>query len=125
MAQGKPLTSEVLVPAAVYADEPSSGRRSSFESLLLKLGLPLGLFTAALTLYLVTAAPSVYSFDAAEFALASATWGIPHATGYPLFVLLGRLAMTVLPFGDAAFRIEVLTALFAALTPVTINGARR
>ncbi len=120
MAQGKPLTSEVLVPAAVYADEPSSGRRSSFESLLLKLGLPLGLFTAALTLYLVTAAPSVYSFDAAEFALASATWGIPHATGYPLFVLLGRLAMTVLPFGDAAFRIEVLTALFAALTPVTI-----
>src|SRR5579862_6662230 len=62
------------------------------------------LFAGSLTLYLKTAAPGVYSFDAAEFSIAAATWGIPHATGYPLFVLLGRLFIQVLPLGDAAYR---------------------
>ncbi len=80
---------------------------------------------AALALYVKTAAPGVYSFDAAEFTIASATWGIPHASGYPLFVLLGRLFITLLPAGDPAFRMVLATALFAALTVTVLYALLR
>ena len=77
----------------------------------------IGISAAALTLYLRTAAPTLYSLDAAEFAVAIRTWGIPHATGYPLFLLLGRLFATLIPAGDLAYRVTAMTAVFAALTP--------
>jgi hypothetical protein len=84
-----------------------------------------GLCCAALALYLKTAAPGIYSFDAADLTLAAATWGIPHATGYPLFVLLGRLFVTLLPVGDAAYRMGAMTALFAALSVAILYALLR
>ncbi len=50
--------------------------------------------------------------DSGDLLAASATLGIPHPTGYPLFVLLGRLA-TFLPLGTTAFRINLIAALAA------------
>ncbi len=52
--------------------------------------------------------------DSAELVTAAATWGIPHAPGYPLFILIGR-AFAALPFGETAWRVHLTSALFHAL----------
>ncbi|HLY65973.1 MAG TPA: DUF2723 domain-containing protein, partial [Chloroflexota bacterium] len=100
-------------------------REQAILSIHLDAVIGAGLLLLAAALYLKTAAPGVYSFDAAEFTIAAATWGIPHASGYPLFVLLGRLFIQVLPLGDAAYRMVVMTALFAALSVAVLYALLR
>src|SRR5689334_8705128 len=74
---------------------------------------------AALWVYALTLSPTVawvnLGEDSGDLLAASATLGIPHPTGYPLFVLLGRLA-TFLPVGSIAFRINLVAALAAAVS---------
>jgi len=73
------------------------------------------LFVAFLALYVRTAAPSVLSGDSAEFQLAAPLLGVPHPTTYPLYVLLGKLATLLIPFGDLAWRVTLVSAGSAAL----------
>lgn len=73
------------------------------------------LFLLFLALYVRTAAPSVLSGDSAEFQLAAALLGVPHPTTYPLYVLLGHLATLLLPLGDLAWRVTIVSAVCAAL----------
>jgi len=72
---------------------------------------------AALWAYALTLSPTVawvnLGEDSGDLLAASATLGIPHPTGYPLFVLLGRLA-TFLPLGTIAFRINLVAAVAGA-----------
>lgn len=77
--------------------------------------IPAALFIVFLLLYGGTAAPSVLSGDSAEFQLAAATLGVPHPTTYPLYTLLGHLAIHVLPFGEIAWRVTLVSSLCAAL----------
>jgi hypothetical protein len=76
----------------------------------------LSLFLFFLAVYVRTAAPSVLSGDSAEFQLAAPLLGVPHPTTYPLYVLLGKLATLLMPFGDLAWRVTLVSALCAALT---------
>ncbi len=69
---------------------------------------------ALLGLYLVTLCPTIYSGDAAELAAAGATLGIPHPPGYPLYTLLAHLATLLIPVGEVAYRVNLLSALCAA-----------
>jgi hypothetical protein len=64
--------------------------------------------------YLLTLAPSVTFFDSGEFITAIQTLGSPHSPGYPLFVLFAK-PFTWLPFGNIAFRVNIATALSAAM----------
>jgi hypothetical protein len=73
------------------------------------------LFLLFLALYIRTAAPSVLSGDSAEFQLAAALLGVPHPTTYPLYILLGHLATLLLPLGDLAWRVTIVSAVCAAL----------
>jgi len=72
---------------------------------------------AALWAYALTLSPTVawvnLGEDSGDLLAASATLGIPHPTGYPLFVLLGRLA-TFVPLGTIAFRINLVAAVAGA-----------
>jgi hypothetical protein len=78
-----------------------------------------------LLVYFWTLAPTVHWRDAGELAAAAATLGIPHPPGRPLYVLLGWLA-TRLPLGDAAYRLNLLSAIAgAAAVGVLVAGARR
>jgi transmembrane protein TMEM260 (protein O-mannosyltransferase) len=74
---------------------------------------------AALWAYALTLSPTVawvnLGEDSGDLLAASATLGIPHPTGYPLFVLLGRLA-TFLPVGSIAFRINLVAAVAGAVS---------
>jgi hypothetical protein len=71
--------------------------------------------TIAFATYLRTLAPTVMWYDMGEFAIAAAALGIAHNTGYPLFILLGKL-FTFLPVGDVAYRVNLMSAAFGALT---------
>jgi hypothetical protein len=75
------------------------------------------IFISALALYWRTLAPSVATVfdDSLEFHLVCPTLGIAHPTGYPLYTLLGKF-FTLIPIGDAAYRVNLMSAFFAALT---------
>jgi uncharacterized repeat protein (TIGR01451 family) len=74
-----------------------------------------------LALYLLTLSPTVQGRDSAELATGSYVLGIVHATGYPLYLLLGKL-FSYLPIGDVAYRINLMSAVFAALTCGSVYG---
>ncbi len=42
------------------------------------------------------------------------TLGIAHQSGYPLYTLMGKLVTALLPFGDAAGELNLLSALLGA-----------
>ncbi|HID87838.1 MAG TPA: DUF2723 domain-containing protein, partial [Anaerolineae bacterium] len=79
---------------------------------------------AGLALYVYTVAPTLLPADSGEFQLVSATLGIAHPPGYPLYTLLGRL-FTLIPLGDVAYRVNLMSALFAALTLALVSRATR
>lgn len=76
--------------------------------------LALGL--GALILYTATTPPSVATLfdDSLEFQVVLPTLGIAHPSGYPLYTLLGKLATLLIPFRDAAGRLNLLSVGFAA-----------
>jgi len=77
------------------------------------------LFLVVFTVYAVTVAPSVLSSDSAEFQYVAWVWGLPHPTGYPTYVYLSKL-FTLLPFGEVAWRVNLLSVTFAALSAVVL-----
>ncbi len=67
-------------------------------------------------LYWLTAAPTIYNLDSAEFTTAVASNGLIRATGYPLYLLLGKL-WSWLPLGaDMGYRMNLFSAFNGALT---------
>ena len=72
-------------------------------------------FVPALLLYMRTLMPDVDYWDTAEFQALGPVLGIAHPTGYPAYTLLLWLASVVLqPFGNPAFRADLLSALLVA-----------
>jgi hypothetical protein len=75
-------------------------------------------FALALAVYLKTLAPSITwahnGADGGDLIAAVATQGVPHPTGYPTYLLFGRLFL-LLPWGDQARRLNLMSAVFAAL----------
>ena len=70
-------------------------------------------FCFALLVYLLTLSPLIYIEDSSEFITAAYTLGIPHPTGYPLYVILGKI-FTFLPFGSIAEKVNLLSAVAGA-----------
>ncbi|MEA3409505.1 MAG: DUF2723 domain-containing protein, partial [Candidatus Eisenbacteria bacterium] len=60
--------------------------------------LALTMFGTSFATFAATAARSLCWGDSAEFVAVAATLGIAHPPGYPLYTLLGALAVR-LPFG--------------------------
>jgi len=79
---------------------------------------------AGLGLYLRTLAPTVLPADSGEFQLVARVLGIAHPPGYPLYTLLGRLS-ALLPIGDAAFRVNLLSAVTSACTVAVVSRCVR
>ena len=64
-------------------------------------------------LYAIGASRTIYVGDSGELVAAVATLGIPHPTGYPLYVLLGKLWTLLVPIGSIAFRMSLMSAACA------------
>lgn len=94
----------------------------SFRAILLKIALnpwvqASAVGSVALAVYIRTLAPTVMWYDMGEFATAAYVLGIAHNTGYPLVMLLGKM-FTFLPVGDIAYRVNLMSAFFGAMTVV-------
>ena len=74
---------------------------------------------AALGVYLQTLLPGAGWGDIARFQYVARVWGIPHRFGYPLYIALSRL-FGYLPVGNLAYRINLMSAVFAALAAVMV-----
>lgn len=72
-------------------------------------------FLGSFLVYFFTLAPTVYRLGSAELGTVAYNLGVPHATGYPLYVLIGKL-FTYLPIGDVGYRLNLMSALFGAGT---------
>ncbi len=64
--------------------------------------------------YVFSLAPSVTFWDAGEFIAAMKVLGIPHPPGTPLFILLGHVWAEMIPFGEYAWRTNLMSATFSA-----------
>jgi len=75
--------------------------------------LPILMGTIFFAIYAGSSAPSIVTFfdDTLEFQYVLPTFGIAHPTGYPLYTILGGIWARLLPFGEWAGRINLLSAL--------------
>lgn len=67
-------------------------------------------------IYLHTLTPTVGLHDSGEMITAAYILGIPHPPGYPLYCLVGKLWLSLLPIGNIAYRMNLASALCASLT---------
>ena len=70
---------------------------------------------ALIPLYGLTLGQTVGANDTFEFQVVIPQLGIVHPTGYPLYLMLGKLWTLVLPFGPVAWRINVGTAVYGII----------
>ncbi|MBI2886953.1 MAG: DUF2723 domain-containing protein [Chloroflexi bacterium] len=80
----------------------------------------------AFSAYLTTLAPSItlrhWGIDTGELAVSVHRLAIPHPSGYPVYLLLGKL-FSLIPVGDIAYRLNLMSAFFAALTVGLVTWA--
>jgi hypothetical protein len=83
---------------------------------LARIWLPAALvFVVGLALYSRTLLPDVGAWDTAEFQAIGPVLGIAHPTGYPTYTLVAWLGSVLLqPFGNEAYRADLLSALLVA-----------
>lgn len=80
---------------------------------------------AVFAVYVRTLTPGVLDGDSGEWQYMANILGVPHSTGYPLYILLAKLT-TFLPLGNPAWRVNLFSAICAALsTPIVYFLAKR
>jgi tetratricopeptide (TPR) repeat protein len=77
-------------------------------------------FVGTLGVYAWTLCPTVPSGDSGELIAAAHVWGVAHPPGYPLFTMLAALADRLLPWGEPAWRINLLTAACGAVAATLV-----
>ncbi len=81
-------------------------------------------FCLPLLIYTLTLAPTIYNLDSAELTTAVASNGIVRATGYPLYLLLGKI-WSLLPVGDIGYRMNLFSAFCGAATILVLDRILR
>jgi tetratricopeptide (TPR) repeat protein len=79
----------------------------------------------AFVLYVIGACRTIYVGDSGELVAAVHILGIPHPSGYPLYVLLGKTWTLLAPIGSIAFRMSVFSAACAALSVALLHRIGR
>jgi hypothetical protein len=111
--------------AVCYASLPmrrvAKKEKASRLSFVTLAGMGVGLL--AFILYLRTLAPTVLYYDlpdlrdSAVLQTRAYVLGIPDYTGYPTYMMVGKL-FTFVPVGDFAYRVNLASAVYAALAVV-------
>lgn len=80
----------------------------------------LALLVVVLAIYILTLTPGVLGGDVGELQFVPHILGLAHPTGTPFYILLGKL-WTILPLGPSvAWRMNLLSALAAALAVLIV-----
>ncbi len=79
-----------------------------------------GLFAGlvCLVIYILTLNPSVTFIDSGELAAVVYTFGVPHPTGYPLFLIIGYIVSHLPLPGSVIYRLNMLSAVESAAAVV-------
>jgi len=101
-SSGKPLDPAPNAPAAPppRTKQPPLFRRIDWLALVI-------CFAVVETIYLVTLAPQVTLEDSGELVTGSFYAGIPHPPGYPFWAIYSWFWTRLVPFGNAAWRVEL------------------
>ena len=78
--------------------------------------LACGVAVAALATYVASLPPSYAAWDTGELQTVAAILGIAHPPACPAFVLLGWLFAHVVPFGNAAWRVNFMCSCAIAIS---------
>ncbi|MFH1368818.1 MAG: DUF2723 domain-containing protein [Elusimicrobiota bacterium] len=74
-------------------------------------------FFITFIVYIYTLFPSCAPYrDTGEMVTAAHLLGVAHPPGYPFYVLLSKISLLLLSFGNEAYRLNVLSALAGAFT---------
>ncbi|MGH7814724.1 MAG: protein O-mannosyl-transferase family [Candidatus Binataceae bacterium] len=71
-------------------------------------------FAAAMLVYCHTMISGLCFLDNGEFQTVTYVLGIAHPTGYPLFVIVGKIFGTLVPIGEWAFRMNLMSVACVA-----------
>lgn len=74
---------------------------------------------ALLPVYLLSMSHAVGDADTFEFQVVAPQLGIAHPTGYPLYLLLGKL-FSLLPWGTVAWRVNLASVVFAISATIVL-----
>ena len=81
--------------------------------------VPVILFVSTIAVYIHNLCPSLWWMDSGEFVFHSIVLGVPHPTGYPLYIQVGKL-LTLIPWIEAPFAVNLFSAIMASLTVVLL-----
>lgn len=92
-----------------------------------KIRLAWGTCAGALfLLYLYSAYPAISPYrDSGDMAASALTLGVAHPPGYPLYLLLARAWIALMPLGNIALRLHILSALAGAGAALLLAWAVR
>ncbi len=93
---------------ASVTSDPTSGRTPKRAAIVV--------FFVVFAGYVWTLAPAVTFWDAGEFLAAAKILGIPHPPGTPVFVFLANVWAKLVPIGEFALRVNLMTAVFSSAT---------
>ncbi|MFQ5855387.1 MAG: DUF2723 domain-containing protein [Anaerolineae bacterium] len=83
-----------------------------------------GVFLVSLIVYTTTLSPGLLPADSGEFQLVAPTLGIAHPPGYALYTLVGKV-FTLIPVGTPANRLNLMSAVLAAVTLTLVSQTTR
>jgi len=71
--------------------------------------------------YLYTMFPTIAPYrDAGEMATVIHTLSVAHPPGYPLYTLIGKIFVLLIPFGNVAYRLNLMSGIFSVLTAIIL-----
>lgn len=83
--------------------------------------IAMGIAATAMALYLRSLLPGIgYSGDSTKWQFLGQVGGVPHATGYPLYLALNRLFVGSVPWGSLAWRANLLSAVLGVVVVVLL-----
>jgi tetratricopeptide (TPR) repeat protein len=78
-------------------------------------------FFVTFGVYFATLAPNVTLEDSGELITAAAKFGVGHPPGYPLWTMSGFLLTHVLPWGNLAWKMNLLDAIIGAFSNAVLT----
>ncbi len=86
------------------------------EKYLKKEGVHPSFFLAIFIIYILFLPPNITTGDCGELITASYLLGLAHPSGYPLYLILMKLFITILPIGSIPFKCSLFTAIFSVIS---------
>jgi hypothetical protein len=77
-------------------------------------------FLISLTTYSMTVQKTLPFWDCAEFTAAAVQQQVPHPPGAPLFLMIGKLFHDFIPFGDPAWRVNLVSVAATAFSVLLV-----